>query len=77
MNISENDNSLNLDLAKEVAPYFRLSAKKTNEIINDILNVVKNWRKIADKYDIKFSPITIPNVLSPGYFLQQYYTSNI
>ena len=52
LNISENDNSLNLDLAKEVAPYFRLSAKKTNEIINDILGVVKNWRKIADKYDI-------------------------
>ena len=52
LNISENDNSLNLELAKEVAPYFRLSAKKTNEIINDILNIVKDWRKIADKYDI-------------------------
>ena len=52
LNISENDNSLNLELAKEVVPYFRLSAKKTNEIINDILGVVKDWRKVADKYEI-------------------------
>ncbi len=52
LNISENDNSLNLELAKEVAPYFRLSAKKTNEIINNILSFVKDWRKVADKYDI-------------------------
>ncbi len=52
LNISENDNSLNLELAKEAAPYFRLSAKKTNEIINNILSFVKDWRKVADKYDI-------------------------
>ena len=52
LNISENDNSLNLELAKEVAPYFRLSVKKTNEIINDILGVVKDWRKVAGKFDI-------------------------
>lgn len=52
LNISENDNSLNFELAKEVAPYFRLSTKKANGIIDDIINIVKKWRKCAEKYHI-------------------------
>jgi len=55
LNISENDNSLNLELAKEVAPYFRMSAKFANEIISDTLNVVKDWQKYANKYQISKS----------------------
>ncbi len=55
LNISENDNSLNFELAKEVAPYFRLSTKKANGIIDDIFNAVKKWRKCADKYHISKS----------------------
>ena len=52
LNISENDNSLELELAKEVSPYFRLSEKKANEMILEIINVVKDWRKYADKYGV-------------------------
>jgi serine/threonine-protein kinase HipA len=33
LNISENDNSLEFDLAREVAPYFRLNESKAEEII--------------------------------------------
>ncbi|GHV44257.1 toxin HipA [Bacteroidia bacterium] len=52
LNISETDNSLDLDLAKEVAPYFRLNAEKANKIIETVKNAVKNWQKTATKYQI-------------------------
>ncbi len=52
LNISENDNSLNLDLAKEVSPYFRINSKLADEIILNTLNEVKDWRKYAKKYHI-------------------------
>jgi serine/threonine-protein kinase HipA len=52
INISDSDNSLNLDLAREVASYFRLSDVKAVQIINEISNVVKDWRKIATSYKI-------------------------
>ena len=52
LNISENDNSLNLDLAMEVSEYFRLDKEKAKEIINQVLKSVENWRHIAKKYSI-------------------------
>ena len=52
LNISENDNSLNLDLAMEVSEYFRLDKENAKEIINQVLNSVENWRRIAKKYSI-------------------------
>ncbi len=52
LNISENDNSLSLDLAKEVAIYFRVSKDKSNKIISEVLDSVKCWKKYADKYNI-------------------------
>jgi len=52
LNISENDNSLDLDLAMEVAPFFRLPDKKANQIIEKVKSVVKSWRRVADKYKI-------------------------
>ncbi len=52
LNISENDNSLNLDLAKEVAIYFRVSAKNANKIVKETINVTREWRKYAEKYHI-------------------------
>ena len=55
LNISENDNSLNLDLAKDVAIYFRLSAKYANNIIEEVTDNVKNWRCVAEKYHISKS----------------------
>jgi len=52
LNITENDNALDLKLALEVCVYFRLSQKRANEIIEEVKSSVKNWRKIASKYGI-------------------------
>jgi serine/threonine-protein kinase HipA len=52
LNISENDNSLDFDLAMEVIEYFRLDKKKALEIINHIKSVVSSWRDIANSYSI-------------------------
>ena len=52
LNISDEDNALDLNLALEVSEYFRLSDKKANEIISQITKAVSNWRKIATKHGI-------------------------
>jgi serine/threonine-protein kinase HipA len=52
LNINDADNSLNLDLAMEVASYFRLSEEKALQIINEILTVVNDWKKVATNYKI-------------------------
>jgi len=52
LNINDADNSLNLDLAMEVAGYFRLSDGKAGDIIKKIAAAVKGWRKIAAKNKI-------------------------
>ena len=52
LNISENDNSLNFELAIEVAEEFRLKKDEAEKIVNDILDKVKDWKAIADKYNI-------------------------
>ncbi len=55
LNISEDDNSLNLDIARDVACFFRLSTEKANEIIDQIMGSVAQWRIYADKYKISRS----------------------
>lgn len=52
LNISENDNSLNFELAIEVAEEFRLKRDKAEKIISDIRNKVNDWKAMADKYNI-------------------------
>lgn len=52
LNISEEDNSLDFDLAISVAKYFRLSSKEAEKIITNITKAVSQWRAIADKYKI-------------------------
>jgi serine/threonine-protein kinase HipA len=48
LNINETDNSQEIDLALEVAEYFRLKQKQANKIISEIINVVKLWRQEAN-----------------------------
>jgi serine/threonine-protein kinase HipA len=55
LNISDSDNSLEYDLALEVAENFRLEKDKAEKIIEDIKSKVCNWKIIADKYDIRKS----------------------
>ena len=52
LNISENDNALDLNLALEVSIYFRLENEEAVSIINEVKEVVSNWRNIANKYGL-------------------------
>jgi len=52
LNISEDDNALDLDLALEVAPFFRIEKEEEKVIINEIRGVVSQWKKYANKYSI-------------------------
>jgi serine/threonine-protein kinase HipA len=52
LNISEKDNALDLELAKEVAPYFRLSDKRARKIIIAVTHAVNDWNKVAEKIGV-------------------------
>ena len=52
LNISETDNAQELDLAIEVAPYFRVSEKRAGEIIEKVKASVSQWNSLAEKQGI-------------------------
>ncbi|NMY69127.1 HipA domain-containing protein [Pseudomonas sp. WS 5414] len=47
LNISEADNALDLDLAREVAAYFRLDRAEAEGIIEHCQSVVRQWPTLA------------------------------
>ncbi|MBN3790194.1 HipA domain-containing protein [Burkholderia sp. Ac-20353] len=47
LNITATDNALDLELAREVAEYFRLDLNEADEIIADFSRIVGQWRTIA------------------------------
>lgn len=47
LNITEADNALDLELAREVAGYFRLTLATADEIIETFRDTVRQWRVIA------------------------------
>lgn len=47
LNISETDNSQDLDLAKEVAVHFRIKPKQADQIIQEVVKAVNHWQKEA------------------------------
>ncbi|MDE0866943.1 MAG: HipA domain-containing protein [Rubripirellula sp.] len=52
LNVSDVDNSLNLELALEVAVYFRLDNSEAGSIMNAIKQTVVRWPDIADQVGI-------------------------
>jgi serine/threonine-protein kinase HipA len=52
LNISENDNALDLDLALEVAPFFRVNHPQAKRITEEIKTIVSTWQTVATKYKI-------------------------
>ena len=48
LNISESDNAQSLDLAREVAPLFRVKEPRAAKIVAEVRAAVKDWRKLAD-----------------------------
>lgn len=65
LNISETDNSLDLNLAMEVIKYFRLSAEKATQIMEEVKNSVKAWRISAEKYKI---PIAEQEIMAGAFY---------
>ena len=55
LNISLDDNSLDLDLALEVADYFRLTNDNAMKKIEIIKRSIQNWRTVANKYQLSKS----------------------
>ncbi|WP_041779256.1 hypothetical protein [Belliella baltica] len=49
------DNSLDFNLAMSVGDFFRLDKNQMNRIIDEILDKVKKWEKIAYKIGISRS----------------------
>lgn len=52
LNISEDDNALDLELAMDVHEFFRLKSKKAKQIISEVQSAVLNWRHIANQIGI-------------------------
>jgi serine/threonine-protein kinase HipA len=52
LNISAHDNSLDLNLAAEVAPFFRLTNDMATAIIQNTVGVVSKWKQLAAKYKL-------------------------
>ena len=55
LNIDTESNALDFELAKSVGMYFRLNEKEMDDIIQQVLNVVRGWRKYASKIGISKS----------------------
>lgn len=54
LNITEADNALDLELAREVAEYFRLKLTEADEIIANYRWIVSQWRAIADSLTLPY-----------------------
>jgi len=49
LNINEDDNSLNYELAMEVIDYFQLTKKDASQIKNEVIESVVQWESVAAK----------------------------
>ncbi|MBW6537195.1 MAG: HipA domain-containing protein [Mariniphaga sp.] len=52
LNISDEDNSLDTELALEVAEFFRVDTTLAKETINNVKKNIKNWQKVATMYGL-------------------------
>jgi serine/threonine-protein kinase HipA len=52
LNISDADNAQDLELAREVAVFFRVKPARASGIIGDVVSAVKQWRAVADSLGI-------------------------
>lgn len=47
LNIDEHDNALEFDLARSVAPYFRVDKTSADRVIAQSVDVVRGWEEVA------------------------------
>jgi serine/threonine-protein kinase HipA len=55
LNISEVDSSLSLELALEVASYFRVDDEQARSIIEEVSKAIAQWREVAGSLGISRS----------------------
>ncbi len=55
LNIVDNENKLNLDLAREAAALYRVPKTTRDAIIADVRKAVRRWPQLAQKYKISRS----------------------
>ena len=55
LNINESDNALGLDLARSVAPFFRVGTADANLIIERLAESVGRWADVATSLGVKRS----------------------
>jgi serine/threonine-protein kinase HipA len=53
LNVSQADNAIDLELARSVAPYFRVSTPLAETIVKRSQAVVKQWPKIASRLKVR------------------------
>lgn len=59
LNISRNDNSANLDLARSVAATFRISEERRETIIVEVTGAVRHWPERAKQLGLPVSEVSI------------------
>lgn len=59
LNISETDNALDIGLAMQVLPYFRLTEKRAKEIVSSVQGSVQNWEPMAPRLGISKTEIAL------------------
>jgi len=52
LNINESSNALDYDLAFEVIDFFRLTKEEANQIYDQVLIAVKQWKSVAKRLGI-------------------------
>ncbi len=52
LNVSETDNAQDLELAREVAGFFRIKSDRADEIIREVVKATNGWRKVATSLGI-------------------------
>ena len=57
LNITKNDNALDLGLALEVISYFKLNPKRAEQIIDEVKKAVRQWREVASKLGLSNNEI--------------------
>ncbi|WP_409967493.1 HipA domain-containing protein [Bengtsoniella intestinalis] len=67
LNVSEYDNTIDLNLAREVAPYFALSEEEAEKAASEICKTVsENWERLAIQYSLSRGAI---EYMRPAFFL--------
>ena len=59
LNISKDDNSQSLELARSVAPTFRVSDTRADAIIGEVVGAVRNWLELAKQLKFPTREITL------------------